>query len=252
MGQVIAQIDETGVNQLFVKVFNQVAAQPFEASQSAGFQGVSASVSVQGRAEPVDFAATAMPINLLGSSQSPPVRFAGTRFKLPTRITATLNVQGWSRSVSLDLQVEVTLGGGASVSLQTRPEDFLAQLSLQPDSASVSFAGQRDALVAAARESVRQIDTNPHWPGTQRPPQAVIDAAGEAVRLAFDAVRGPAEQLAGEVATSQLARIRLDLGLPVPRRLRQTIPDLGTVQVSLSQPSIVIEPASVRLSASFS
>lgn len=252
MGQVFAQIDETGVNQLFVKVFNQLAAQPFEASQPASFQGVSASVSVQGRAEPVDFAATATPINLLGSSQSPPVRFADARFKLPTRITATLNVLGWSRSVSVDVQAEVTLGGSASVSLQTRPDDFMAQLRLQPDSVSVSFAGQRDALVAAVRESVGQIDTNPSWPGTQSPPAAVINAAGEAVRMAFDAVRGPAEQAASAVATSQLSRLRVNVSLPVPRRLSLPLPDVGTLQVSLSQPSIVIDAASVKVSASFS
>lgn len=252
MGQVHAQVDEQGVNQLFVKVFNQLGSRSFSEVQSLTHAGVSASVRIDGRAEPVDFGASASPINLLGSAQNPPVRFAGVRVKLPITASATLSVNGWSRSVALSFQAELTLGGGASITLRETTERFSAQLRLQPDSASLSLAGNRQGLVDAARKAFEGIDTNPLLPGLQAPPAALIDAVGQAVGLAFDAARAPAELAASSAATHYLKQVRLDLGHSVERRVRLDVPDVGPLTVMLAQPQLRIEASLVQIRASFS
>jgi hypothetical protein len=251
MGLIVSTIDEAGVNELFVKAFHATPDQGFNVSRNGGNAQVQMQLSVSGRVRALDFASGVRPIDLRGSGLNPPVSYGNVKLRAEAELQATIHIAGWSRTVSVAANADVTLAGSARVVVERQTQAWLARLELDAANTSIGFGGNRDAFVAAVRKSLGDIDTNPALPGKQPLPQAVINAAADVAAQLFDAAAGPAGQAATEIVRALIGSSRVSLGHPVPRRYRVAVPGGGDVEVEITQLAVAITANQAALTATF-
>lgn len=251
MGQIIASINEAGVNELFVKLFNAMPDQNFNLSQQAAAGPVQVRLSANSTLRALDQPANAALIDLRGDTLVPPIRYATLPLQLLTQLQGTVSLSGWNRSVGLQVTTSVLLAGKARVTVERRPAAWVPRLEFDAAETSISFAGSRNDFVNAIRDAVAHIDTSP-LPGLQSPPGAVLNQAGNLAGQVFDLLQPQISATATQLARSITAQTRVLLGPEVPARYGVQVPGGGgTVDVQVTQVTVNIGANQASVSATF-
>lgn len=250
MGQIVTSINETGVNELFVRLFNAMPDQAFNLGQQAAAGPLRIQLNAANALRAVDLPATAAVIDLRGDTQVPPIRYANLPLQLLTQLRATVTLGGWTRSFELPVTTGVLLAGKARVTVERRPQAWVARLAFDAADTTIGFAGNRNAFIDAVRNAVAGIDTQP-WPGTQPPPAAVVNQAGDLAGQVFDALQPQVSAAATELARAVTAQTRVLLGPEVPARYSVQVPGGGTVEMQITQLAVAVGASQATLTATF-
>lgn len=250
MGQTVTSINEAGINALFVKLFNAMPDQPFNLGQQAAAGPLRIQLNAANTLRAVDLPASASVIDLRGDTQVPPIRYANLPLQLLTQLRATVTLAGWARSVELPLTTSVTLAGKARVSVERRPQSWVARLAFDAADTTISVAGNRNAFIDAVRNAVAGIDTQP-WPGTQPPAAAVVNQAGDLAGQVFDTLQPQLGAAATQLARAITAQTRVLLGPELPARYAVQVPGGGTVEMQITQLEVSIGASQATLTATF-
>lgn len=250
MGQIVSSINEPGVNELFIKLFNAMPDQPFNVSQQVAAGPLRVQLNAANTLRATDLPATASVIDLRGDTQVPPIRYANLPLQLLTQLRATVTLGGWSRSFEMPFTTQVLLAGKARVSVERRPQAWVARLAFDAAETAISFAGNRNAFVDAVRNAVASIDTQP-WPGTQPPAPAVVNQAGDLAGQVFDLLQPQVSSAATELARAVTAQTRVLLGPELPARYSVKVPGGGTVDMQVTQLAVAIGASQATLTATF-
>lgn len=249
MSQIAVSIDETGVNQIFRAIYNRLPATSAGKSASLGAAGGQFSLNATVRAEPVDYAPTAQPVNLLGTSLNPQIRIQPLGLRLVTDVSVRFQLGGWSRTATAQVTVDVTGTAHARVSASLQGGQWRTVLTVAAADVSVSLAPNRQPLVDAVKQALGHIDINP-GPGTTHVPDAVVT---QLVNLAFNQLVPPLEDALGTALRSQLGALRADLVARLPQTWPLQVPgSRDTLVLTITQLDPQITANGVRVVASFS
>lgn len=251
MGQIIASINEAGVNALFVKLFNAMPDQSFSLFHQAAAGPVQVRLNANNTLRALDQQPNASLIDLRGDTLVPPIRYANLPLQLLTQLQGTVSLSGWNRSVGLQVTTSVLLAGKARVTVEQRPLAWVPRLEFDAAETTISFAGSRNDFVNAIRDAVANIDTSP-LPGLQSPPGGMVNGAGNLAGQVFDALQPQISATATQLARTLTAQTRVLLGPEVPARYSVQVPGGGgTVDVRITQVTVNISASQASVSATF-
>lgn len=251
MGQLLSRIDETGVNQIFVKAYNaqnQSAFFPpeFETQHNHDFGPASVELKFKTKLVVDDLEANATPINLIGSGQPPQVRYGG----LPVKLQNRLEFRVWpdnlpQQQANATFDVVVSLAGGASVEVALEANAngnsvYRARLELDAGESAVSFEGNRPAFEQAIQPLINAL------------PQPMRQGAKNAAVALFNQAALVAAQRATAALQSFADGRRVQLGHDIARQWTVRMPGGDSVQFVISSLGVTISGSALSLSASFS
>lgn len=251
MGQILSRIDETGINQIFVKAYNALNQSAFfppelETQQNHDFGPGSAEVKFKIKFVVDDLAANAMPINLIGSGQSPQVGYSGLPVKLLIRVELRVRPDGLpEKQVNVTFDVVAMVAGGANVSVtlgvnSNNRSVYRARLELDASESTVSFASSLPAFQQAIQPLINSL------------PQPLQTGARNAAVALFNQAAAVAAQQATNALRSFADRLRVQVGHDIPKHWTVQTPGGDSVQFTISALVPTITGNALSLTATFS
>jgi hypothetical protein len=243
MAQIIASIDQGSVNELFVRTYNAwppIPLSPMTISQGIGSGSFSLrlDLSIDSQASPRPLPSNAQPIDLLAAGANPPIAYSGLGWRVHSNVHGSLRLGAVSAALGLSFDTDVTLSGSAQASAPHVGNAFQARVQLTVGDFTLSFAGNRNAVVDAARNAASNIDVSP-FPGTQHLPPAAINAVGDAAGQLFD-------QLAPRAADAIKQLIRARLGA-LQLQLTSNVPDSYSIQIPGTSQALTLHVQALQI-----